>query len=226
MGAGGSSIMRISELSRRSRVPVATIKFYLRERLLHEGRLTAATQASYDETHLARVELIRALTGPGGLSLARTRAVLELIDSSPEPTIDLLGCAHAAVARPPADEPALDDVDDLLGALGWSIGEENRELRAEVADALRAIRVADFALPEGGLERYAQLMLDAATMEIDNIPTDSAEAAVRYVVLGTVLIEPLLLALRRLAQQEASKRRFAARPEPPEDRVAEVGNRL
>ena len=29
--------MRISELSRESGVPVATIKFYLRERLLHDG---------------------------------------------------------------------------------------------------------------------------------------------------------------------------------------------
>ena len=37
--------MRISELSRRSSVPVATIKYYLRAGLLHEGRRTAATQA-------------------------------------------------------------------------------------------------------------------------------------------------------------------------------------
>jgi hypothetical protein len=33
---------------------------------------------------------------------------------------------------------------------------------------------------------------------------------VRYVVLGTVLIEPLILALRRLAQAEASARRFGS----------------
>ena len=45
-------------------------------------------------------------------------------------------------------------------------------------------------------------------MEIDNVPSESAEAAVRYVVLGTVMVEPLLLALRRLAQQEASRRRL------------------
>lgn len=31
----------------------------------------------------------------------------------------------------------------------------------------------------------------------------------RYVVLGTVLIEPVLLALRRLAQQEVSGKLFA-----------------
>ncbi|GAB2511519.1 hypothetical protein GCM10027064_06410 [Microbacterium petrolearium] len=33
-------------------------------------------------------------------------------------------------------------------------------------------------------------------------------AAVRYAVLGTILTEPLLLALRRLAQQDASARRL------------------
>ncbi len=42
------------------------------------------------------------------------------------------------------------------------------------------------------------------------MPTDSAAAAVRYVVLGTVLVEPLLLALRRMAQQEISGRRFGS----------------
>jgi hypothetical protein len=41
-----------------------------------------------------------------------------------------------------------------------------------------------------------------------DLPTDSPTAAVRYVVLGTVLIEPLILTLGRLAEQEASARRF------------------
>ena len=32
-----------------------TIKYYLREGLLHEGVRTSATQAQYDETHVARL---------------------------------------------------------------------------------------------------------------------------------------------------------------------------
>ena len=86
---------------------------------------------------------------------------------------------------------------------------------------MAAIDAADFALPDGAFERYAEAMLDVATMEIANVPTESAAAAVRYVVLGTVLIEPLLLALRRLAQQEASKRRFI---NPTIDPVRELQN--
>ena len=45
--------MRISELSRVSCVPTATIKYYLREKLLHDGLRTSPTQAQYDDTHVA-----------------------------------------------------------------------------------------------------------------------------------------------------------------------------
>ena len=51
-------------------------------------------------------------------------------------------------------------------------------------------------------------MEQIAAYELATVPTDPPEAAVRYVVLGTMLPEPLLLALRRLAQQAASARRF------------------
>jgi hypothetical protein len=152
--------MRISELSSQTGVPVATIKFYLREKLLQEGIRTSATQAQYNESHVARLRLIRAIEEP------------------PESLYDLLGMAATAVAGPDVDE------------------------------ALRALDEAGFELPRGALDVYSDHMRQIAQFEIDNLPTDSPTAAVRYVVLGTVLIEPLILALRRLAEQEASARRF------------------
>jgi hypothetical protein len=78
----------------------------------------------------------------------------------------------------------------------------------DVDEALRALDEAGFELPRGALDVYSDHMRQIAQFEIDNLPTDSPTAAVRYVVLGTVLIEPLILALRRLAEQEASARRF------------------
>jgi hypothetical protein len=51
-------------------------------------------------------------------------------------------------------------------------------------------------------------MRQIAEFEIANLPAESPAAAVRYVVLGTVLLEPVILALRRAAEQEASARRF------------------
>ncbi len=94
--------MRISELAVRSGVPVATIKYYLREQLLPRGSLTSATQATYDDSHLERLRLIRALIESAGLSIAQTRSVLESVDSPPESVHELLGIAAEAVSRPVA----------------------------------------------------------------------------------------------------------------------------
>ena len=170
--------MRISALSAQTGIPVATIKFYLRENLLHEGIRTAATQAQYDESHVARLRLIRALLGPGGLSIAAAHRVIGAIEEPPDSLHELLGVAATAVAGP------------------------------NLKNALHGLDEAGFELPEGALDVYTDHMRQIAQFEIDNVPTDSPTAAVRYVVLGTVLVEPLILALRRQAEQEASGRRF------------------
>lgn len=102
----------------------------------------------------------------------------------------------------------LSRVAELLQRWGWTIDPKDRDSQAAFQDALEAIDAAGFVLPEGALDGYAHAMLGVATMELDHLPTDSPEAAVRYVVLGTVLNEPLILALRRLAEQHVSATRF------------------
>ena len=70
----------------------------------------------------------------------------------------------------------------------------------------RAFERADFDVPDDVMTVYLDAVTRIAEAEIAGVPTESAEAAVRYVVLGSVLVEPLLLALRRVAQQVASAR--------------------
>ena len=204
--------MRISELSRRSAVPTATIKYYLREGLLPAGRLTSATQAQYDESHLSRLRLIRALVGPGGLSIATVRSVLAAIDEPPESPLELLGRATEVLsAAPGGDRGSGEDEDPVarrtVTGLGWSIAPGSAAI-GELAAALGAIDEAQLTLLEGGVARYAGLIHELAVEEVATVPDDSPEAAVRQVVLGTVLIEPLIVALRRLALQDAAARRF------------------
>jgi DNA-binding transcriptional MerR regulator len=208
--------VRISQLSNETAVPVATIKYYLRERLLHEGELTSATQASYDDSHVRRLRLIRALVGGAGLSISAAKDLLDGVDAPPESAHDLLGIAHHALAPKPSDDAFPRDgdteVDTLLDHWGWESSEVDAAGKAAVAEALGGIRAAGFEMPAGIIDTYAGAMRDVAEAEIAGVPTDSVDAAVRYVVLGTVLVEPLLLALRRLAQQSASHARFGAKP--------------
>lgn len=207
--------MRISELALRSGVSVSTIKFYLREQLLPEGILTSKTQAQYDETHVSRMRLVRALIGPGGLSVAAARRVLEAIDDPPDSMHDLLGVATAALRRTEAaDDQDHERVHVLMRRWGWIVDQKDcATSHAALAEALAAFESADFELPDELLTAYQQAMGSLAQLELESVPTESAAAAVRYVVLGTVLIEPVLLALRRMAEAEYSARRFGAEAE-------------
>lgn len=200
--------VRISQLAEAADVPVATVKFYLRERLLHEGRLISATQATYDDSHLRRLRLIRALAGSAGLSIAGIREVLAAVDDPPESGHDLLGIAHHAVTPHVENDVDVAGARELMARLGWDAAACDPDTLAVLAGSLNALEAADFHLEPDVLDSYARSMMQLARTEIAGVPTDSVESAARYVVLGTVLVEPLLLALRRLAQQRASAERF------------------
>ena len=206
--ASKEQFVRISELSRRSGVPTATIKYYLRAGLLPAGMRTSATQAQYDDSHLARLRLIRALLGPGRLSIATIGEVLAIVDDPPESPLDLLGAAtHALGGEPDGDVDDLAQAQQVVDRLGWRIQTASPAL-ADLGRALAAIDEAQLTLIDGGVQRYARRLAELAAEEVDTVPMDSPESAVRQALLGTILIEPLLVALRRLALQDASGRRF------------------
>jgi DNA-binding transcriptional MerR regulator len=201
--------VRISELARRTRVPVGTIKYYLREGLLPPGELTSATQAQYQQRHVERLELIRVLLG-AGLSVNSVRSVLAAIDDPPASVHKLLGTAHAALGVPPTASPeATERARELVRRWGWAQTEDAPALH-QMAAALEAIETAGLTLGEPAIDRYAELMFQVAELDVGSVPVGSPAEAVRYVVAGTVLFEPLLLALRRLAHQQVSSRRFGA----------------
>jgi DNA-binding transcriptional MerR regulator len=200
--------MRISELSRTSGVPVATIKYYLREGLLHDGRLTSATQAQYDQSHVARLRLVRALLGAGGLSVAGAREVLDQLAHPPASLHDLLGEVQRLLGPRVDDQVDTRAAEAVIQRMGWRLASTDPAPVRRLAVALAALEGADFTLSEDDVLDYARAMQDLAEQEVAGVPAGPREAAVRYTVLGTVLVEPLLLALRRLAQIDASARRF------------------
>ena len=201
--------MKISELSARSGVPVPTIKYYLREQLLPEGERSAPTQAAYGDAHVQRLGVIRALIA-AGVSIAEVRRVIDTLDNPPQSAHELLGSAHAAIT-PHVDEGLdLAAAEEIVAGLGWKPGLCDQGVLQAVARALEGLRAAGFEVPSDVLSAYLKGMREIADAEIDGVPTTSAEDAVRYVVLGSALVEPLLLALRRVAQQVASAERFGA----------------
>ncbi|MEU0007497.1 MerR family transcriptional regulator [Streptomyces sp. NPDC006314] len=211
--------MRLAELSGRSGVSTATIKYYLREGLLAPGRQVNATTAEYDEDHLRRLRLVRSMIQVGRLPVATVREVLRHVDDDSLGRTIRLGAALWALPQVP--EPDEDDdhvraahreVDELLDRLGWS----NAKLLLTISPAYRSLVVAVAAMRRLGydwdpelLVAYAELMHQAAILDLNFVETRPSEAEkVETAVLGAVLVEPMLQALHRLAQEEESARRY------------------
>ena len=240
----------MSELSRRSGVPIPTIKYYQREGLMLPGIATAATRAEYGEPHLRRLRLIRALLEVGGLPVASIRRIIAALDDETVSLHVLFGTVQYAlpphVSPRPRDadwQAAEREVDALITELGWQV-EPDSPARGLLAGALVALGRLDQAPAGLSLSVYAEAVRRLAGLEIDSVhlpaePVDAtkpAEAgepagagiaetgiaetgpaglglaertdALESVVAGMVLYERVIIALRRLAQEDASAGRF------------------
>lgn len=198
--------MRISELSRETDVPVATVKYYLREGLLHPGEATARNQAQYDAGHVQRLQLIRLLVAVGGLDLATVKRVLHIIDEPDPDRLNLLRTAQTALQpQTPEAPPEASRASHWVRQRGWQVEPDHPELH-NLERAWQACVDAGIDLPEARLDRYANAAELVAAADLDAVPEDPAQA-VRYVILGTVLVDRVLVALRRLAQQDGALRR-------------------
>ncbi|MGW4380644.1 MerR family transcriptional regulator [Kitasatospora sp. NPDC004531] len=215
--------MRLADLSERSGVAPATIKYYLREGLLPPGRLINATQAEYDDAHLRRLRLVRAMIQVGRIPVATVREVLAHIDDDSLGLTVRLGAALWELPHPtadpapgPADDPSAADartlVDDLLARLDWTTAREVGDLspaHRALVSALATLLRLGYPLDADDLLPYARTMRQAAGYDLDRmelLPTPREQA--EYAVAAAVLFEPVLLNLRRLAQSEESGRRY------------------
>ncbi|MEO3788641.1 MerR family transcriptional regulator [Nonomuraea sp. B10E15] len=206
--------MRISELSASSGVAIPTIKYYLREGMLHQGLQTAATRAEYDESHLRRLRLIRALLDVGRLSVSSIKKVVAAVDDASLPFHEMLGTAHYALSPGAQPEPgedwqqARDEVDHLVEELGWDVT-SHAPARDELAQTLVRMRQLGVAVDLAPYVEAARKLV--SEVEMDKIPFDGPrDAAVEALVLGTVLYGRAFDALRRMAQESESAARLGS----------------
>jgi DNA-binding transcriptional MerR regulator len=206
--------MRIGELSQRTGVPVPTIKYYLREGLLPPGEITSPNQARYGDQHVRRLQLIRALLDPGGLSIATIQSLLTEIEQ-PEPDLhQLLGRALKGTTgeRESVDDEARSaaerEIDEVIRRHGWRVHRQApaRRAVAEVIVALRRLGLEDMV---AAIDDYADAAERIAGADLALVRRqDGPAAAVHGAVVGTILGDRLIAGLRRLAQEDASARVF------------------
>jgi DNA-binding transcriptional MerR regulator len=202
-------VVWMSQLSEQSGLTVPTIKYYLREGLLHPGESVGATRAHYDESHVRRLRLVRALVEVAGMRIDDVRRVLEALDDETLSWHEALGSAHTRLA-PAASGTAGDEeqerVEQLLARQGWRLDEGSTH-RAALAAALASLTELGHAPSEELLDTYAEAVDRIAAHEVEALPEADRAAAAERAVVSTLLLEPVLLTMRRIAQENASRRR-------------------
>ncbi|MBD1544164.1 MerR family transcriptional regulator [Arthrobacter sp. IA7] len=203
--------MQLKELSERTGVSPASIKFYLREGLLPPGRSVHATRAEYSEHHLSRLELIQALRRVVGLNMAKIGSLLKMADDG-VPRLELLAAVQRAVL-------GLDDVGTEHGDLRTPAGDAVVRFRnwPDVPSDARNSLNAHLALMESLGVPVTEDLLNAYSQAVDaiaavNISATTAPEDVNQLIMtaavGMHLHGQLVLKLLALAHASHAIRRY------------------
>ena len=223
----------VSVLSRRSGVPVATIKYYIREGLIRSDQEGPGAEGA--QTVVDQIQLIRGLVHVVGLSIRQVRQILALVR---DPTLSPAALMTGATVALPLAGPRAADVDEaeLEGARAAlaAVGFDDLPDAPYATQLLAAIALADecgIGLDAELLAAYAGAARACAAADFAHLPLDSPSRQTQAAVLGTVIYEPVLLGLRRLAHRELAGRlpssspREGAREEDQKETQKEEGAR-
>jgi DNA-binding transcriptional MerR regulator len=214
--------MRISELSDTTGLPVATIKYYLREGLLHPGRKLAERMAEYDESHVRRLGLLRALRELGDVPVDKLRALVAVAEGGTGTVHEMFaGAANALAPHPapagPEREITRQVADDLIARAGWTLVGTDSVDRDNLATVVEAIvRYGTHPANPTEIAPYLEVADRIARYEIGHLDAGKRRLELlEEMVVGQVVFGQLLLVLRRLAEEHHSATRFGAGPGRP-----------
>jgi DNA-binding transcriptional MerR regulator len=212
--------VKVSELSRRSGVSLPTIKYYLREGVLQAGVAMGSNQADYDDGHVRRLRLVRALIEVGGLSIAQVLLTLAAVDDTAMTIHDAFGVAQdgvspasrGAAAKPDADQvAALREVARWLRVRRWKV-RPDAMARLELADTLVAMDHVGWGGSATAFDALADHVFAVAATEIELLDQDGDRShLMEQSIMGTVLFEQAYCSIRRLALEHHSRLRFGRR---------------
>ncbi|MDI1442689.1 MerR family transcriptional regulator [Polyangium sp. 6x1] len=188
--------LTIGELSRRTGIPVKTLRFYSDEGLLPPARRSRANYRIYDEEQVVRVELVRTLR-EAGVDLATIRKVLardlSLADAlrlrlaAVEAHVNSLSRIAAALRGALRGEPSENDLRRL-----WTVTRLSNEERKAVITRFYE-QVADGVAMDGA---WMQGMIDATAPKLPDDPTPAQLDA--WIELAEILADPTFIANMRV----------------------------
>lgn len=228
--------VKMSVLARRSGVPAATIKHYVREGLLPEPFRTSRNMAYYDASLVPRIQAIKELQRTRFLPLKVIKGILEEAEDSGLELADVVqrvldnkseqdfrsreAVLEAGVPREQLsffEKLGLVRPDEQDGVVGYR-GDDLELLR--ILGTARRAGITPEMLPHTILQPYVKAVYDLAKLELELFERGVAVAAgsnlPSIVEVATELSERLVMVLRRkMLQQILATRPRDSRPPPP-----------
>ena len=212
--------MLVSELAERADVPLATVKYYLREGLLPAGETTGPRRAEYGDAHLRRLRVLRLLREVGGVPVTSLRQVAEALDDESLPVHDVMTLVADVITAGPtlaAEPEPMAMVDEVLGAIGWD------GVRAESMDRLRLAALVSLLNAPGPLGAnvevltfYAGIADQLARAEVALVdPSTERSQLLEQMVTGSVVYGQVFELLRQLGHEHHHRVRTAATTPTP-----------
>lgn len=209
--------MLVSELAERADVPLATVKYYLREGLLPPGETIGPRRAEYGDAHLRRLRVLRLLREVGGVPVTSLRQVAEALDDESLPVHDVMTLVADVITAGPtidAGPASLEIVDQVLSGIGWD------GVRAESMDRLRLAALISLLNGPGplgaGLEVlsfYAQMADQLARAEIALVDHATERSQLlEQMVTGSVVYGQVFALLRQLGHEHHHAQVVGAEP--------------
>jgi DNA-binding transcriptional MerR regulator len=197
----------ISELAARCDVPVATVKYYLREGLLPAGLAVSPRRAEYDESHVHRLQVLRMLREVGGVPVITIGTIIEAVENTGGDVHERL-CQIADALTPELETQHNDDstaiVDDMLAEVGWTGVRHDAASRTRLVALMRLLASPEWPLTIGAAELgyYARLMDGLCRTEVGLIDeTKDGASTLEDMVTGEAACGELIRLLRRLAHE-------------------------
>lgn len=201
--------MQLKELSGRTGISAASIKFYLREGLLPPGESVHATRANYSERHVKRLELIHALRQIVHLNIEQIGSILSMADDGAPPLALLaqvqrvvlgLSANDGKVARTPAG-------DAVVHLRSWP--DADSDARGALDRHVVLMESLGIKLPLELLDAYSRAVDQIAGLDLElTTATCDTDDVIRTAAIGMHMHSQLILKLLGLAQASHAMRRF------------------
>ena len=204
--------MLVSELAERADLPVATVKYYLRAGLLPPGRITGPRSAEYDESHLRRLHILRALREVGGVPVSSLQGIVDALEDPVRATHELF-CEISDDLSPPLPEerPSVevdDTLDTVLRNVGWSGVRADAAARHRLAAVVQLGGSELLTVTPEILGAYARLADELCRAEIAMLDVSKdRRGTLEDMVVGEAVFGEILALLRRLGHEHYDEQR-------------------